>query len=141
MSNFKLKVISKYISLLLIIIILLISSCSNTFDNDDPKIERKDGQTFIVDRTGKKWNITHAIARYGMKAERFQFGLGPFAITPILNPKFISPGESGYPSNNDNRLIIGANLNNNTRAYPINVLSLHEIVDEKFGDMYVAVAY
>jgi hypothetical protein len=124
-----------------VIIILLISSCSTQFDNDDPEIERKDGQTFIIDRTRKRWNITHAIAKYGMEAERFQFGLGPFAITPILNPKFINPGESGYPGNDDNQLIIGTNLNNDTRAYPIDVLSRHEIVDEEFGDTHVAVAY
>jgi hypothetical protein len=123
--------------------ILIIISCSKIFqeDGDSPNIRRANGQVLIIDNTGKEWNITHAIENYGMKAERFQFGLGPNAIRPILNPKFIGPNDPGFPSASDNRLVIGFNLDGDIRAYPIDVLTRHEIADDSFGKTKVAVAY
>ncbi len=55
---------------------------------------------YITDRTGKKWNVTHATENYGFETGNFQYGLGPFAITPINNPEMISPGEPGSPDDN-----------------------------------------
>lgn len=122
---------------------VLFSFCSQdpTGKNSPSKIIRENDKIIIVDNTDKKWDITHAVNTYNMEPERFQFGLGPFAIRPILNPKFINPGQPGYPGNSDTRLVIGTVLNNDVRAYPIDVLSNHEIVDEAFGDIHVAVAY
>lgn len=61
-----------------------------------PPIIKDPGNTndpvIIIDNKGKEWNITHAVKTYEMNPEHFQFGLGPFAIQPILNPKFINPG-------------------------------------------------
>ncbi len=104
-------------------------------------IEDGDNQIVIVDRTGKEWDITHAVKKYGMKADKFQFGLGPDAIQPILDPSFFSPGENGYPDNNATFLVIGTSINGDTRAYPIFVLKSREIIDEQFDSTYVAVAY
>jgi len=122
--------------------IILLSSCSKIFqnDSDSPDIRRDNGQVYIIDNTGKQWNITHAIENYGMQAERFQFGLGPNAIPPILSPKFVSPNQSGFPAG-DSRLVIGFNLDGDIRAYPIDVLTRHEIADDKFGKINVAAAY
>ena len=122
---------------------ILVSNCSKIFqdDSNSPDIRRDKGQVYIIDNTGKQWNITHAIENYGMKAERFQFGLGPNAIRPILNPKFVSPNQPGFPSAGDSRLVIGFNLDGDIRAYPIDVLTRHEIADDKFGKTNVAVAY
>ena len=96
---------------------------------------------FIIDHTGKEWDVTHAVNEYGFKAEQFQYGLGPNAINPILEPEFISPGDPGYPSVDDDDLVIGTVINNIVRAYPISIIWKHEIVNDQFGMTYVAVAY
>ncbi len=102
---------------------------------------KKEGKILIEDRTGKQWDVTHAVEKYGFKAEEFQFGLGPFAIQPIMNPEFIGPGAPGYPAPNENFLVIGTTLGGDTRAYPISVLSRHEIANDEFDRTFVAVGY
>ena len=96
---------------------------------------------FIRDRTGKEWDITHAVNKYGFDPKRFQYGLGPFAIQPILEPKYLSPEDPAYPSVRESESVIGVELNGIVRAYPLSILGGHEIVDEKFDSTYVAVAY
>ena len=71
----------------------------------------------------------------------FQYGLGPYAIRPILDPEMLSRGERGYPADNEIFLVLGTEIDNDARAYPLEVMSYIEIVDEKFGNTHVAVAY
>jgi hypothetical protein len=126
------------------IIVLLISSGCEIFssdEGDEAKVVRRDDKIFIEDRTGKDWDVTHAASKYGFVPEQFQFGLGPFAIPPILNPQMVGQGESGYPANSNESQVIGTTINGDTRAYPLDVLSRHEIADENFDSTYVAVAY
>ena len=131
------KTIMKYVSVLF----LTISCSSDVSGPDGAKVEMKDGRYLIVDNTGKKWDVTHAKEKYGMEPAEFQFGLGPFAIKPILNPKMLSPGDTGYPLDNETFLVLATEINNDSRAYSIRVMSIHEIADEKFADVHVAVAY
>ena len=46
---------------------------------DVPQDQNEDAQNdstvYIVDQTGKKWDVTHAQEKYGMDPEKFQFGL------------------------------------------------------------------
>ncbi len=122
--------------------LLIFAGCE--MDNSgggDAEVIRTADQIFIKDRTGKSWNVTHAVNNYGFAPEKFQFGLGPFAIPPILNPKMLDREDAGYPGNNDDFLVIGTTLNGDTRAYPLNVLNRHEVADENFDTVHVAVAY
>lgn len=126
-----------------ILVTIFLISCSQPSGAEigNGGVIKKEGKIFIEDRTGKQWDVTHAVEKYGFKAEQFQFGLGPFAIQPIMNPNFIEPGDPEYPAPNENFLVIGTTLNGDTRAYPINVLSRHEIANEKFDRTFVAVGY
>ena len=94
----------------------------------------------IVDRTGKEWDITHAVSEYGFTADGFQFGIGPYAIPPIIDPLFLSPGDPGYPSDNETFEVLGVEIDGDARAYPITLMK-REVVDDWFGDTAVAVAY
>jgi hypothetical protein len=98
-------------------------------------------EIFIQDVTGKSWDVTHAVRKYGMDSLRFEYGLGPFAIQPIINARMLSPGDLSYPRDTQDFLVIGTNLNGFTRAYPIELLARHEVANEQFGDAHVAVAY
>ena len=99
----------------------------------------KDG-VLIYDSTGKAWDVAHAL-KHGMVPSSFQYGLGPFAMRPIMSPQMLSPGDLGYPSDYADFLVLGANLNGFTRAYPIGAMIGREIANEQFGDAHVAVAY
>jgi hypothetical protein len=103
-------------------------------DNADQKI-------YVTDRTGKKWDVTHAVENYGFDTKNFQYGLGPYAITPINNPEMLSPGEPGYPADSSSEAIIGLNIEGDARAYPIRTLSRHEVVNDRVGGKDVAVVY
>lgn len=96
---------------------------------------------YIIDQTGKRWNVSHAVSQYGFVAEQFQFGLGPDAIKPILNPEMLCPGDPGYPDDSDNMVVIGLSLEEPARAYPLNIMSTHEVANENIEDTHVAVAY
>jgi hypothetical protein len=96
---------------------------------------------FIIDHTGKEWDVTHAVNEYDFNPKNFQYGLGPFAIRPILEPNLLSPDDPGYPSVNESERVIGTVINGIARAYPLSILRNHEVVDEQFGPTYVAVAY
>ncbi|MEE9168521.1 MAG: hypothetical protein V3U73_02100 [bacterium] len=126
--------------------LILLTNCSNSSSGPDlARVEvgkgGEDEKIYIVDRTGKKWDVTHAKEKYGMEPGKFQFGLGPNAIRPILNAKMLSPGDEGYPDSGRQFLVLGTTLNGSTRAYPITIMSSFEIADEQFGDAHVAVAY
>jgi len=96
---------------------------------------------FITDRTGKKWDITHAVNNYGFKSDRFQYGLGPNAIKPINNPDFVVKGEDGFPGPSEPMTVIGTTIRGDTRAYSLRDLSSHEIANDSFEELHVAVGY
>jgi len=127
----------------IIVILLLLSviSCDTVAPQEDTEVVREHDKIFIVDRTNKKWDVTHAVEVYNFQAASFNHGLGPFAIQPINDPEMAAPGEAGYPSSNETVQIIGANLYNDTRAYPLNVLTIHEIINESIAGQPLAVAY
>jgi hypothetical protein len=132
-----------------LLVILLIISCQETTtksSGESPEVifepDSSDTTKILIrDNTGKKWDITHAVNEYGFDPEGFQFGAGPFAIKPILQPQFMSPGDLGYDSVDQNDPVIGVSLFGNVRAYPLKILRGHEIVDEKFDSTHVAVGY
>ncbi|MFQ5602739.1 MAG: hypothetical protein ACE5HS_05670 [bacterium] len=104
-------------------------------------VETDTTKIFIVDRTGKRWEISHAVHKYGFVPEKFEFGLGPNAIPPILEPKMLRPGQPGYPDASSTFLVLGTSFEEDARAYSIQKLGLNEVANEKFSDVHVAVAY
>lgn len=134
-----------FITLGIFLLIGIGCSGSSNFGDEAPEVvTEKQGdeeKIFIIDRDGKKWDVTHAVKKYGFVASKFQFGLGKDAIPPIRDPQFHLPGEPGYPGASQTFLVIGTRLNDDARAYPLFVLKSHEIVVEQFGDIHVSVAY
>jgi len=126
-----------------LLIMIIASGCEviNSSGGEEAEVVHRGSDILIRDNTGKEWDVTHAVEKYGFVASQFQFGLGPFAIRPIKEPEMLFPGESGYPSKNSDLLVIGTTINKESRAYPLDVLSRHEIADEIFGEQHVAVAY
>ncbi len=109
---------------------------------EDPSGEQK---FFIVDMTGKEWDVTHAFRNYGMRPELFQNGLGPNRIPPLIQPYMASPGDRGYPAPTWIGIVIGVTIGGESRAYTTTDLNPHEVVYETFRengkDVHVAVAW
>ena len=124
-----------------VVMAFILISCDIFPPQNKPLIITENDRIILFDRTDKQWDITHAVNKYNMKAEGFQFGLGPNAIRPINNPKYLNPGDEGYPENNNTLPIIGVNLYSQIRAYPLNVLSQHEIVNATYSGQPLAAAY
>lgn len=61
-------------------------------------------------------------------------------IRSIDDPQFLSPEEAA-PDMADQELVIGVSIEGDTRAYPLNVLSRHEIVNDVVGGTPLAVTY
>jgi hypothetical protein len=95
----------------------------------------------LVDLTGKTWDISTAVWKYGFEVERFEFGLGPMAIKPILNPQMLSPGDELYPEDNKTFDVIGTSIGADSRAYGLMVIVRHEVIDDHVGDAPLAVTY
>lgn len=108
---------------------------------DTPTAPASSNRFLITDQTGKRWDVTHAWQQYGFVPEEFQFGLGPFAIPPIVDPQMLAPGDPGYPEDSATFLTMGVLLNGSARAYPIRIMSQHEVANERFGEIRAAVAY
>ena len=60
-------------------------------------------------------------------------------IPSIDNPKFSKATEANFMSNSD--IVIGLEINGDTRAYPLFILVWHEIVNDKVGGLPVAITY
>lgn len=136
--------ITKYFTLLFVLFMFACRQSTPLEDSPaDVEVDNSNGSNkiYIIDRTGKKWDVTHAVAKYGFKAEEFQFGAGPTAIPPILEPKFLSPLDAGYPSAGDVFKIIGFVSGLDVRAYPIYILKTFEVANDVYGDRYVAATY
>lgn len=96
---------------------------------------------YLIDRRGDRFDITHAVERYGMRREGFEYGIGRHAIPPLDHPQMIAPDEVDYPAAEGWQEVIGTQLEGDARSYPIESLVRHEIVNETIGHTQAAVAY
>jgi hypothetical protein len=116
-------------------------SVTNEEEFPGATVTRDGEKVLITDATGKQWDVTHAVNTYGFDPQGFQFGLGPDAIPPIIGSGMLSPGDPFYPDDDATFLVIGTTIGGESRAYPIHILNRHEVVDESFGDVHVAVGW
>ncbi len=94
------------------------------------------GKTYIVDRTGERWDVTQAIS-LGFDPEGFDFGLGRNAFTP-LDDSFLTDDTTDV---SHNMRVIGITDGSRAQAYTIRRLLGHEISNSKVGSEPVAVSY
>ena len=66
--------------------------------------------------------------------------LGKDGIPAILDPQFVSAAEAAEQMVGSER-VLGVSINGDHRAYPLNQLSRHEIVNDEVGGVPVAVTW
>jgi hypothetical protein len=125
----------------LLALVTLAAGCSRVEVEQVENPGQNGEPVILVDRTGKRWDVTTAITRYGFEVGGFEFGLGPYAITPLIEPPLLSRGDRNYPPESETFLVLGASINGDARAYGKLDIVRHEVVDEFIGGVPVAVAY
>jgi hypothetical protein len=122
-------------------VLMVVAGCST---GGSTTVATSGGQTSIVDRTGRSWDITHAVEQYAMSPEHFNFGIGVGGIPSVDEPVVLGAGDDGYPDDGSGMSVFGVVHNNEQRAYSVSELSRHEVFNDHYeGDRYqhVAVAY
>ena len=66
--------------------------------------------------------------------------LGKDGIPSIDNPRFVGPGKADQQMQSF-ETVLGVSINGDHRAYPLNMLSRHEIVNDTVGGVPVAVTW
>lgn len=120
------------ISVLGIILSLYVQGTTNLVtQNDTPTISAFSASEHVQTTNG----IKHIVPLDEIKSG----GPPKDGIPSIDKPKFVDASEANFIS--DDELIIGLNINGQKKAYPLFILVWHEIVNDEFGDAYVAVTY
>jgi hypothetical protein len=102
----------------------------------DTTVERNKTQTYIIDRTGERWDVTQAII-LGFKPGKFQYGIGRNAFNPLDDSNLSD--DSGSVSSSQR--VIGVSDGNTAQAYSVSKLSRHEVANSMLGDAPIAVGY
>ncbi len=66
-------------------------------------------------------------------------GVPPDGIPPIDNPNFVSVADADFVA--DEEAVVLVEVDGDARAYPIQILIWHEIVNDEFGDVPVSITY
>ena len=116
--------------------IILIAGCVKIDEAAFSNVRHEDGKTYIIDRTGDKWDVTQAVS-LGFKPENFQYGIGKDTFTP-LDDSLLTESSPDLPRN---MRVIGIEEGEDAKAYSVGRLSLHEISNSILGEKPVAVGY
>jgi len=78
--------------------------------------------------------------KHSIPPEEIQGGGPPKdGIPAILDPQFISAQEATFLADDDE--LVGVVENGVAKAYPLRILTWHEVVNDRLGDKPVAVTY
>ncbi len=116
--------------------IALAAGCVEVDETAFSPVLKEDERTYIVDRTGKRWDISQALS-LGFKPDKFQYGLGKDAFTP-LDDTHLSSDSNNVP---ESLRVIGVAEGNDSRAYSVSRLRRHEISNSMLSNKPVAVGY
>ena len=93
-------------------------------------------KTYIVDRHGERWDVSQARS-IGFEPERFQYGIGRNAFTPLDDSSF-TQDTAGISTN---QRVIGVSDGNVANAYSVSKLRHHETANSFLGDKPITAAY
>jgi len=82
--------------------------------------------------------VTNGV-KHLVKLDKIKNTLPKDAIPSIDNPKFVTVSEVDFVS--DENLIVGVHYKNESKAYPLSILTWHEIVNDEIGGLPIAVTY
>jgi hypothetical protein len=101
------------------------------------------GASIIFKTNGDDTNSAHDQGRSNIVPldQIVNGGPPPDGIPSIDNPKFTSVQEADEKFLEDSDLVVGLNINGDIKAYPLQILVWHEIVNDIVGKTPIAVTY
>jgi hypothetical protein len=102
------------------------------------KIFTKNGVKYMYggEDSTKHFDISNSI----LKDENFHFGIGREKFQALLEPEFISIAEADTTFSDSSRFLI-LNINNDVRAYSVDLLTHHEIINDMVDGVPIMAAY
>lgn len=97
---------------------------------------KEGGQTYLVDRTGERWDITQAVS-IGFEPNHFEFGIGRHAFNPLDDTHW----QSGLRQNGSGMRVVGVAGNADAHAYSVNKLRYHETANTFLGSEAIVAGY
>ena len=97
---------------------------------------KEGGQTYLVDRTGERWDITQAVS-IGFDPDHFEFGIGRHAFNPLDDTHW----QPGLKQNGSRMRVIGVVGNGDAHAYSVNKLRYHETANTFLGSEAIVAGY
>jgi len=75
--------------------------------------------------------------------DRFQYGIGKDTIASVDDPQFVSPDDPLLAERgvSGKTRVLGVSLEGESRAYPVAVMNVHEVVNDRFGERAYAVLW
>ena len=108
----------------------------------------------ITERDGKRWLLASSNPQSGspkwldvtdasIDPRQFDHGIGLDSIPSIDAPAFGSKDDERWSERKlpEDALVIGVEFEGEVRAYPVNFMGRHELVNDTFGDTHLTVAY
>jgi hypothetical protein len=100
------------------------------------EVVRDGDRTYLVDRTGERWNITQAVS-IGFDPHKFEFGIGRHAFRPLTDGDWYpAPYKDAF-----NFRVIGLADGEDAHAYAVSTLSRHETANTTLSGEPVAAGY
>ncbi len=99
-------------------------------------VEKVDGKTYLIDRTGERWDITQAVG-IGFNPRNFEFGIGRNTIRPLDDTSLTD----GTEFKDFGARVIGVENGDDAHAYVVLRLTRHEIANTQLGEKPIAAAY
>lgn len=121
----------KNLNLLLSLFVFLFLSCANSEDNSITPSTNTTNSNTATGNNNPDWRIS--------EEEVFDGGPGKDGIPSVDSPQFTIANAVNYIEPND--LVVAVNYGNDVRAYPHPILDWHEIVNDKVGDVALALTY
>ena len=109
--------------------------------NNILSLDKSEIQNILQKNPSEKYNImiTKGVKHLVPLDKIKSGGPPPDGIPSIDNPQFVKGSQADFISEND--LVIGVKINGVTKAYPLFIMTWHEIVNDEFENIPVAVTY
>ena len=100
------------------------------------RVVKETEQTFLVDRTGERWDISQAVS-IGFDPHRFEFGIGRHAFQALDEKDWTS----STPDSGSSLRVIGVAGNGEAHAYAVDKLRYHETANTLLGSQPIVAGY
>ena len=106
---------------------------------DQGKVYIKDNKKWLYGGRDSTWNFD--ITQWELSECQLRFGIGREAFKALIKPVFVSIGKEDQYYDDKDRFILIETETEGVKAYSINLLTIHEVVNDVVDGNPVAVAY